>query len=128
MTLTLRPPRHTRPRPAHRAPPPPSRLRLSDPALSCKRLARLGALLLIATGLLFCHGCHGDEDNELSIFPSLHNEKRERGSPRSLPSGPSSTQRASGRGTSIGAGWAISPMGSGAFGLRGSALKRSLAI
>jgi hypothetical protein len=67
--------------------------------------ARLGALLLLATGLIFCHGCHGDEDNELSIFfPRLQNEQRERGEPRPLPSQRSSTQRASGRGTSIGAG------------------------
>jgi hypothetical protein len=26
-----------------------------------------GVLLLAAAGLVFCHGCHGDEDNELSV-------------------------------------------------------------
>jgi hypothetical protein len=90
---------------------------------------RLGALLLIATGLLFCHGCHGDEDNELSIlFPRLQNERRERSELRPLPSERPAAQRASGRGTSIGAGLAISPIGSGALGLFRSALKRSRAI
>jgi hypothetical protein len=69
------------------------------------RLLRLGALLLTATALIFCHGCHGDEDNELSLFvPRLQNERRERGELRSLRSEQSPPQRASGRGTSIGAG------------------------
>ena len=26
------------------------------------------AAALLAGYLLFCHGCHGDEDNELSVF------------------------------------------------------------
>jgi hypothetical protein len=31
----------------------------------CQVLARYGAALLLAGYLLFAHGCHGDEDNEL---------------------------------------------------------------
>jgi len=133
MTLTLRPPRRTRAPADRRAPP--RRLRLSDPdpagasSLSRKQLARLGALLLMATGLLFCHGCHGDEDDELSLFfPRLQNERRERSDLRPLPPALPATQWASGWGTSIGAGLAISPMGSAALGLRGSVLNRSRAI
>jgi hypothetical protein len=28
-------------------------------------------LLLLAGHLIFCHGCHGDEDNELCVPPRL---------------------------------------------------------
>ena len=31
----------------------------------CRFLARYGLALLLAGYLLFAHGCHGDEDNEL---------------------------------------------------------------
>jgi hypothetical protein len=110
MTSTLQLPRFKAPPRRHPFSREPEASASEDDALASgsrlnARFARLGALLLLATGLIFCHGCHGDEDNELSIFfPRLQNEKRERGEPRPLPSQHSSTQRASGRGTSIGAG------------------------
>jgi hypothetical protein len=48
--------------------------RLSAP--HSQRLRRWGGWLgfaLLAGHLIFCHGCHGDEDNELSVFPpSVH--------------------------------------------------------
>jgi hypothetical protein len=47
-------------------PAPPGR----EPAPRARGFGRWGgiALLLLAGGLVFCHGCHGDEDNELSVF------------------------------------------------------------
>jgi hypothetical protein len=38
---------------------------IGKPLLSCKRWGRRLFFLLLAAYLLFCHGCHGDEDNEL---------------------------------------------------------------
>jgi len=35
------------------------------PRLSSRRWLLMGGFMLLAGYLLFCHGCHGDEDNEL---------------------------------------------------------------
>jgi hypothetical protein len=40
------------------------------------------AFLLLAGHLIFCHGCHGDEDNELCVPPLLR-EKSETRNPKS---------------------------------------------
>jgi hypothetical protein len=39
-------------------------------------------LLLLAGHLIFCHGCHGDEDNELCMPPPVR-EKSETRNPKS---------------------------------------------
>jgi hypothetical protein len=37
-------------------------------ALRALRSALYGAVFLLLTGwLVFCHGCHGDDDSELSV-------------------------------------------------------------
>jgi len=35
------------------------------------------AFLLLAGHLIFCHGCHGDEDNELCVPPRLTPRQRD---------------------------------------------------
>jgi hypothetical protein len=71
--MTLTSPRHPRTwLPIHsrlaprRGPSGPGR----EPASRVRGVGRWAgvALLLLAGGLVFCHGCHGDEDDELSVF------------------------------------------------------------
>src|SRR4051812_4355752 len=75
MTLTLTLPPRPRPnargtRTARRRTRLPPRVRHPAPPAAAPTpvswARRVVALLLLATGLVFCHGCHDDEDNELS--------------------------------------------------------------
>lgn len=53
------------------ATPPPSSV---APRPHPRQFTRWGSwlgILLVAGHLIFCHGCHGDEDNELSAPPHL---------------------------------------------------------
>jgi hypothetical protein len=55
----------------------PVRRRCPDETVAPPRRRRLRvALALLAGYLLFCHGCHGDEDNEL--FARLRHQAAER--------------------------------------------------
>jgi hypothetical protein len=58
----------------------------SAPSFFGKRKRRFifAALLLLAGSLLFCHGCHGDEDNELLAGPSFDVHGRGTGMGRGL--------------------------------------------
>jgi hypothetical protein len=66
---------------------------MPDPPRLPAQTLRWFALGLLGGYLLFCHGCHGDEDNELLAAAGRQHW-------------PSSFQASQGRGTSIGTGCA----------------------
>jgi hypothetical protein len=63
----------------------PPRRPLAEPRPAPPGRWRLGVFLLVAVGLLFCHPCHRDVDDELAAPPCGHDAPEAR-TTRSTPS------------------------------------------